>query len=70
MKRYLTVPEAATEIGKTERAIWQDIYRGRFPHRRWGKRVLIPRDEFEQFLEALPGTTAEQALVKVESSDD
>lgn len=65
MKKYLTVPEVAEELGKTIRAIWQDIYRGKIPHRRWGRRVLIPREDLEQFLKALPGATAEEAAAKV-----
>ena len=68
MKKFLTVKELAVFLGSTERAVWQRIYRGQLPCRRWGKRVLIPIDELEKFLEALPGHTAEQALDAVETS--
>ena len=64
MKRYLTVPETAVETGKTERAVWHDIYRGKIPHRRWGRKILVPRAELEEFLASLPGTTAEEAAEK------
>ena len=54
-KKTLTVPEAAAEIGTTDRALWQQIYRGRFPYRRWGKKILILRGELDEFLNTLPG---------------
>jgi excisionase family DNA binding protein len=65
-KKALTVPETATVLGITERAAWQRIYRKQLPHRRWGRRVLIPTDELEEFLKALPGISAEEAATKVE----
>jgi excisionase family DNA binding protein len=65
VKKYLTVPETAEITGKTIRATWQDLYRGRLPYRRWGRRILVPRDELEQFLKALPGVTVEEAVTKV-----
>jgi excisionase family DNA binding protein len=68
MKKYLTVPEAAEVIGITERAAWQRIYRGQLPHRRWRRRVLVPLDELERFLEQLPGCSADQALHAVKRS--
>lgn len=63
VKQFCTVKEAALRIGRTERAVWLAIYRNQFPHRRWGKRVLIPIAELEKFLDGLPGVTAEQAQV-------
>ena len=65
-KKYLTVPETAQRTGKTVRAIWLDIYRQRLPHRRWGRRVLVPVDELEKFLASLPGVSAEEAMAKLE----
>lgn len=64
-RKTLTVPEAAREIGTTDRALWMQIYRGRFPHRRWGKKVVILRDELEEFLRTLPGLTAAEATARV-----
>jgi excisionase family DNA binding protein len=66
--KYLKVPEAATMLGISEKAAWQRLYRGELPHRRWGRRVLIPMDELEKFLAALPGTTAEEAVATLEGS--
>jgi len=63
-KKFLTVSETASELNVTDRAIWQRLYRGQIPYRRWGKRILISRDELQQFLEALPGVTVEDAVKK------
>lgn len=63
-KENYTVAEAADRAGITERAAWLKIYRGHFPHRRWGRRVIVPKSELEAFLEALPGVSAEEALTK------
>ena len=62
MKKYLRMPEAAEILGVSERAAWQRLYRGQLPHRRWGRRVMIDRDELEAFIRALPGTTVEEAI--------
>ena len=67
MKKTLSVPEAAQELGITERALWMRIYRNVFPHRRWGRRILILRSEFEAFLNGLPGTTVEEATDRAEA---
>jgi hypothetical protein len=64
-QRVLTVAQYAEEYGKTERAAWQDIYRGLVPFRRQGRKVILLRDEIENFLRALPGVTVEQAAEKV-----
>lgn len=69
MKKYLTVPEAAARLGITERAAWQRIYRGQLPHRRWGRRVIIPLDELEEFLEKLPGCSVKEALEEIQRSE-
>ena len=65
-KKYMTVAELADTYGWTEKSIWQRIYRGQMPHRRWGRRVLIPVAELEQFLAALPGRTAEEAALQLD----
>ena len=64
--RNLTVPELAVELGITQRAAWQRIYRKQIPHRRWGRSVIIPRAELDEFLAALPGTSAQEAIQKVD----
>ena len=61
----LTVPQAAKIAGKTERAVWLDISRKKFPHRRWGRKVIILREELEQFLKTLDGVSVEEAIERV-----
>lgn len=63
-KANYTVAEAAAAVGITEKAVRQRIFRGEFPHRRWGRKVIIPRAELEKFLQNLPGVSAEEAVVK------
>ncbi|HKA52227.1 MAG TPA: helix-turn-helix domain-containing protein [Candidatus Binatia bacterium] len=57
----LTVPQAAAITGQSERAVWLDISRCRFPHRRHGRKVIILRDELLAFLKSLPGVSLEEA---------
>ena len=64
--RYLTVVRTAELLGCTTKAVRQRIARGELPHRRWGRRILIPAAELEEFLEALPGQSVRQAVVAVE----
>lgn len=63
-KKVLSVPEAAVLVGLTERACWQQIYRGRFPFRRWGNKVVILQEELEEFLKNLPGPTLEEVTAQ------
>jgi len=65
VKRLLTVREAAEELNITERAAWQHIYRHQLPHRRWGRKVVVPAAELEKFIESLPGVNAEEAIARV-----
>jgi len=58
----LTVPQAAKILGKTERAVWLDIYRRRLPHRRQASKVIILKDELEMFLKQLNGVSVDEAL--------
>ena len=66
MKKYLTISEAAEPLGLSEKALRQRIFRGQIPYRKLGRRVLIPADELEKFLTALPGKTADEAVAAVE----
>ena len=68
MKKTLTVPEAATELGISERACWQRIYRKQIPFRRWGRKILISKAELDRFLLALPGVSADEAVAKIHES--
>ena len=62
MKKNLTVPEVAERLGISERAVRQRINRGQLPFRRWGRSIIIPQDELEAFIKALPGCSVEEAL--------
>lgn len=64
MKKTLTVPEVAAELGISEKALRQRIARGEFPFRRWGRRLLVLSMDLEKFLTTLPGISAEDAAVK------
>ncbi len=66
MKKYLTIPEAAPPLGMTEKALRKRIERGQIPYRKLGRRILIPIQELDEFLIALPGQTAEAAIAAVE----
>jgi excisionase family DNA binding protein len=68
MTKYLKVPEAAKLLGISDKAAWQRLYRGELPYRRWGRRVLIPLDELENFIAALPGKTSDEAIAVVEEN--
>jgi excisionase family DNA binding protein len=65
-QRYLTISEVAMPLGLTEKAVRKRIERGQLPYRKMGRRILIPADELDQFLAALPGRTAERAVNAVE----
>jgi len=64
MTRYLTIPEVALTLGLKEKALRQRILRGQLPYRKLGSRVLIPVDELEQVLAALPGKTATEIVAE------
>jgi excisionase family DNA binding protein len=66
--QYLSVVSAAEVLSCTPKAVRQRIARGELPYRRWGRRVLIPVAELEEFLAALPGKSARQAVAAVEGS--
>jgi excisionase family DNA binding protein len=67
-KQYLTVAATADRTHWTVKAIRGRIARGQLPYRKLGRRVLIPEDELEKFLEALPGRTAKEAIEAVEKA--
>jgi excisionase family DNA binding protein len=66
VKQYLTIAETASQLGLTEKALRQRIFRGQIPYRKLSRRVLIPVEELSKFLAALPGTTAAEAVAAVE----
>jgi excisionase family DNA binding protein len=66
MTKYITVEEAAPTLGLTQKALRQRIFRGQFPYKKLGRRVLISTAELEKFLDAIPEQTAQQAVETVE----
>jgi excisionase family DNA binding protein len=54
VKKLLTVAEAGELLGLTEKALRQRMFTGQMPYRKLGKRVLIPSDELDRFVAALP----------------
>lgn len=67
-KKVLSVPQAAERAGLTERAAWQKIYRGHFPHRRWGKKAVVLEEELDAFLKTLPGPALDDVIARVEAA--
>jgi len=65
VKKLLSVKEAAAELGITERAAWQRIYRNELPHKRWSRKVVVVAGELETFINSLPGPSAKEAAAKV-----
>ena len=64
--KHLTIAQTAAELGLTPKAVRQRIARGQLPFRKLGKRVLIPTEELEKFMAALPGRAAKEAVAAVE----
>ena len=50
-RRWLTVREAASYLGVSERAVRARIERGRIPTRRQGRSVLIDREALDRGIE-------------------
>ncbi len=67
-QQYFSIAQGAEYLGLTEKAFRKWLERGRIPYRKLGRRVLIPRNDLEQFLADLPGRTAKEALTAVEEA--
>lgn len=61
-KKYLSIDETAEILSTTRKAVERRIARGQLPFRKWGKSILIPADELSEFLGALPGKSAAEAI--------
>jgi len=62
---YLDIGSAAAVLGLTERAVRARVARRQLPFRKLGDRILIPRAELEQYMRALEGVTAAEAIKNV-----
>ena len=60
--KNLTVKETADRLGISERAVRQRINRKQLPFKRMNRRVFVPENDLNRFLEALPGCSVEEAL--------
>jgi excisionase family DNA binding protein len=50
----LTVHEAGILLGCDDAATWRLVRQGVIPARRLGSRVLVPREQLEEFVRRLP----------------
>ena len=64
-RQVLSVAEAATLAGMTEKAIRQRIARRTLPFRKLGTRCIFLKHELEEFLTDLPGCSVEEARTNV-----
>ena len=49
-----SIPEVARLLGWTELATRRAVERGQIPARRWGRRVVVLREDLDAHLRALP----------------
>lgn len=61
-QRYLSLAEVAQRLGLTVNAVRLRCFRHTLPHRKLGKRYVIPEQELETFLAALDGCSVRRAL--------
>ena len=62
MTELLTVQMLAKMTGKTERAIYADIARGKWPHVKLGRRVFFRPETVERFIQAHEIPASEETL--------
>jgi len=56
----LDVRGAACLLGMTEKSVRHLIERGRLPHRKIGRRVVLVKAEIDAWIDTLPGVTVNQ----------
>ena len=54
-----SIEELSRVSGKTAPALRADIYRGRLPARKWGRRTIVLREDAVAFLQGLPPRRSE-----------
>lgn len=52
MRATLTVKECSEQLGISAAKLYEICRSGQFPHLRLGRRIVIPKQMFERFLEA------------------
>jgi len=61
-RRYVSLPEAASYLGKTEKALRKLIERRAVPFRKAGKRLVFDVVELDCWVASLPGVTLDEAV--------
>ena len=53
-KPFYTLKELAEILGLKPKSMYNLVYSGRLPARKWGGRWIVTRKDFERYLEELP----------------
>lgn len=53
-KLFYTLKELADILGLKPKSMYNLVYTGRLPARKWGKRWIVTKKDLEKFLEELP----------------
>ena len=65
----LDVDTAAAFLGDSPKGTRSKIARGLLPHRRLAGRIILIRSELEQWLAALPGVNASEAIANAQARE-
>ena len=69
METLLTLSAVASRLGITERGVREKIWSKELPFVRVGKLVRIPEGELAQFMKALRGISAKEALTNLRAAN-
>jgi excisionase family DNA binding protein len=61
-RRYGSLEEAATYLGKTKKAVQKLVERRQIPFRRAQRRLIFDFYELDQWVASLPGATLQEAM--------
>ena len=53
-KPFYTLKELADMLGIKHKSVYNLVYAGKLPARKWGGRWIVTKKDFERFLEELP----------------
>lgn len=62
VRNFMSIGDCAQELKVTRQWLWLQTKQGRFPHIKYGRRIIIDRREFEKFVAQLPSVSATHAL--------
>lgn len=63
------IPDLARLLGCSELAVRRMVERGELPSRRWGRRVVVLRNELEAHLQSLRQPVRADALTEAKAGD-